>query len=417
MKKFFVMTLLIAFMLSIFTFTGVTAAAEGGMTPYERANAYATMHARRDILSGGEAASAATLSEVLTGFGYEVSTPSFTYYGESSTGSKLSYNYKHVLGYQDNGKGKCVLIGCYYGGYEPQDSYGVGNGASAALSVGTVLYIAEALSTQASDYDVAIAFWGGMEIAGDFDVKKCGIDIERVALYINLDCVAAGDYDYLYADDLPRSQEKYFRSVISSLGVTLLEPPVYKRTASLSYGDDDPYTYTHLGLLSVNRFFMGADVPCVNFVGGSWENDTGIYRYAGKGDIEGTSLDTITSIDGLNGGADKTASRTLAVADVVIKGVTGEGLSDALTQAAKETSSASLDNSLAFYLVSLIGTAILIGVLVFLLAKQGKDRRDAVWEVKVGGEGFDPFSDLNDRADDPSDKRDDDGGGDDVFRF
>ena len=84
---------------------------------------------------------------------------------------------------------------------------------------------------------------------------------------------------------------------------------------------------------------------------------------------------------------------------------------------AKETSSASLDNSLAFYLVSLIGTAILIGVLIFLLAKQGKDRRDAVWEVKVGGEGFDPFSDLNDRADDPSDKRDDDDGGDDVFRF
>lgn len=416
MKKFFVFTLVIVFLFSLLSVSAVTATAEG-MTPYERANAYATAHARRDILSGGEAASAATLESALTGYGYQLSTPTFTYYGESSTGSKLAYNYKHVLGYKDNGKDKCVLIGCYYGGYEPQDTYGVGNGASAALSVGTLLYIADALSTLTADYDVVIAFWGGMEIAGDFNVKKCGVELDRVALYINLDCIAAGDYDYLYADDLPRAQEKYFRSVASSIGVTLSEPPVFKRTSSLSYGEDDPYSYTHLGLLSVNRFFMGADVPCVNFVGGSWENDTGIYRYAGKGEIEGSSLDTITTIDGLNGGSDITASRLLSVANVVIKGVTGEGLSSALDQAAKETSSASLDSSLAYYLVALIGTALLIGALLFLLLRQGKDRRDAVWEVKMEGEHFDPFADLRDRVDEPSHKGDDGDDGDDVFRF
>ncbi len=416
MKKAFVILMIFAILLTLTLSAGATASAEG-MSPYDRAVAYTLLHARRDILSGGAAAAGATLSTLLAGYGYDVSTPQFSYYGETSTGSKVSYDYKHVLGYKDKGKGKCVLIGCYYGGYEPQDSYGVGTGASVALSVGTLLYIAEQLAPLSLDYDVAIAFWGGLEIGGDFNVSKCGIDLDRIALYIDLDCIAAGDNDYLYADDVPRAHGEYFRSVIEEFGAEILEPPVFKRQAALSFGENDPYSYTHLGLISVTRYFMGAEIPSLNFVGGAWTADCGLSRYASRGDIEGSSLDTIETIDGLNGGADKTAARLLTVANVILAGVQGEGLSDALTEAAGETSSASLDNDLAFYLVSMIGTAILIGVLIFLFVKQGKDRRERVWEVPHADDR-DPFEEFGGRIeDDRSDEGDRSGSDDDVFRF
>ena len=416
MKKAVIISIVFILLLTLTVGVGVTAAAEG-MTPYERAVSYTALHARRDILSGGSAAAAASLSTALSSYGYDVSAPLFSYYGETSTGGKISYEYRHVLGYKDKGKGKCVLIGCYYDGYEPQDSYGVGTGASVALSVGTLLYLAEQLANLSLDYDIAIAFWGGLEIADDFNVTKCGISLDRVVLYINLDCIAAGDTDYLYADDVPRAHGAYFRSVIEELGADIAEPPVYKRQASLSYGEKDPYSYTHLGLLSVTRFFMGEDIPSLNFVGGAWETDSGLTRYSDRGDIEGSSLDTVETIDGLNGGADKTAARLIDVANVVIAGVSGEGFSEAIAEAEGEVSSASLDNDLAFYLISLIGTAILIGVLIFLFVKQGKDRREAVWEVPHDAYRG-PFEEFGGRIDDESsDDGEDSGSDDDVFRF
>ena len=416
MKKAVVILVLFTFLLTLTLSAGITAAAEV-MTPYDRAVAYTTLHARRDILSGGSAAAATSLSTALSSYGYDVSTPEFTYYGETTTGTKISYEYKHVLGYKDKGKGKCVLIGCYYDGYEPQDSYGVGTGASAALSVGTLLYIAEQLAGVSLDYDIAIAFWGGIEIGEDFNASKCGISLDRVALYINLDCIAAGDVDYLYADDVPRAHGKYFRSIIDDLGADIAEPPVYKRQASLSFGENDPYSYTHLGLYSATRFFMGEDIPSLNFLGGAWEVGSGLSRYTGRGDIEGSSLDTIETIDGLNGGADKTAARLLTVANVVITGLSGEGLAEAIAEAEGEVTSASLDNDLAFYLISLIGTAILIGVLIFLFVKQGKDRRETVWEVPHD-EYRGPFEEFGGRIDDnSSDDGEDSGSDDDVFRF
>ena len=419
MKKAFVWILLLSLLISAFVLPGVTAAAEGSENDYEWsymiAKTYATTFARRDILSGGEAAAMRWLSADLSASGYEVSTPAFTYYGESTTGAKIAYNYNHVLGCKDNGKERCVVIGCYYGGFEPQDSYGVGNGASVALSVGTLLYIAHELSSVHFDFNLVIAFWGGMEIPQDFNAEKCGVPLDKIALYINLDCIGAGDCDYLYVDDVPRTTETYFRSVIDDFGADIKEPPVFKKQASLSYGENDPYSYTHLGLLSVNRFMMGAGVSCVNFLGGSWESDTGLYRYAGKGDIEGTSLDTIESINGLNGGEDKTKVRLGAVANVILRAVKGQGFSSAVFAAASETSSHSLDNSLAFTLISLIGTALLIGLLIFLLVKQGKDRREAVWEVPHDPfDGADPFAELHEKN---SSHSSDDDDGDDVFRF
>ena len=417
MKKLVLLILVFSLALSSLLFAGVTAVAE---TPssYDYAVAYAQNHARRDILSGGEAAAANTLTAALTTFGYQVETPAFRYYGQSADGEKIAYDYKHVLGFKDNGKGKCVLIGCYYGGYEPVDSYGVGVGATAALSVGTLLSVARVLASAASEYDIVVAFWGGLEVFGDFRVKDCGVETDKIALYVNLDGVGVGDRDYLYADDVPRAQEEYFRKVIGEIGADISAPPVYKRQAALSYGDRDSYAYSHLGLLGANRFFMAENVPCVNFVGGAWEYDCGLYRYSGKGDIEGTSLDTFESIDGLNGGAAKTKARLDAAANVIVRGVTGEGLSAALDKAAKETSALDLSSSLAVCLISLIGTALLIAFLIILYVKQGKDRKDTVWAPDLNDRKEDPYEEFHNTQGEESDQTpssDDDD--DDVFRF
>ncbi len=424
MKKLLILVLTFSILISCLALTVGTASAEGA-TPYEYASGYATAHPRRDILSGGAGAAANTLSAALTAKGYQVTMPEFRYYGESSSGNaKVSYTYNHVIGFKNNGKDKCVVIGCYYDGYEPLDTYGVGNGGSVALSVGTLLYVADALVSASVDYNVVIAFWGGLEIADDLSLTGCGFDFDDVALYVNFDSIAAGDNDYLYADDVPRAQGKYFADIAAEQKSGILEPPAFKKQASLSYESDDVYTYMHLGLVGLNRAFMSEGVPCVSFLGGAWEYDCGLYRYAGKGTIEGTSLDTVADLDALNGGADKTAARMMAVANVVISGVTGKNLSSVLDKAAGETSSKSLNSSLAFYLISFIGTALLFGFLIFLYVKQGKGRREGVWEVKwdvrPGDDPYEEFRDgeapTSDAPQKPDEEKDGDDN-DDVFRF
>ena len=425
MKRFLILVLVFSILISAFALCGVAAAEE--TSPYEYAASFAQAHARRDILSGAEGAAANTLSAALTAKGYAVSTPSFRYYSTQAEGESVAYEYKHVIGTKDNGKEKCVLIGSYYGGYEPQDSYGVGNGGSVALSVGTLLYVADKLAAAAVDYNVVVAFWGGLEISGDFSVEDCGVSLDSIALYINLDAVAVGDHDYLYADDVPRAQEEYFRNVASDLGANVLSAPVYKKQAALVYSDKDPYNYSHAGLVGVNRFFMGENIPCVNFFGGAWDYDCGFYRYFGKGIIEGTSIDTIDKIDEFNGGSAKTAERMLAVANIVVNGVTGEGFAAMLDKAQSEVSGTSLNSSLSFYLISFIGTALLFAWLIILYVKQGKDRRENVWEAsfKNGPDG-DPYEEFrggetpfdnvkNPENNENSANSDDDN--DDVFRF
>ena len=425
MKKFLILVLTFSLLISAFLFAGVTAAAEE-VSPYQYATAFVQSHARRDILSGGEGAAANTLSSALAAKGYAVTTPSFSYYAETENdGAKVAYQYKHVIGFKDNGKKKSVVIGAYYGGFEPQDSYGVGNGGTAALSVGTLLYIAEHLASATMNYNLVIAFWGGIEISGNFSVEDCGVKADTVALYVNVDGVAAGTRDYLYADDVPRSQEKFFRKIASKVGANLAEPPVYKKQAALSYSDSDPYNYSHIGLLGVNRFFMGEGVPSVNFFGGAWDYDCGFFRYEGKGYIEGTSLDTIAELDTLNGGPKKTEERMLAVANVVITGLTDQQLPSVLDKAAREITGTSINSSLAFYLISFIGTAVLFAAMIIIIVKQGKDRKDNVWQPSVNGApGEDPYEEFRGREEgaskenENSEEKDDfNDKNDDVFRF
>ena len=425
MKKVLLLVLTFSILLSAFAFAGVTATAEGA-SPYEYAVSFAQSHARRDVLSGAEAAAAATLSSALSSKGYVVDTPTFRYYAAQASGGSVAYEYKHVIGRKDNGKQKCVLIGSYYGGYEPQDSYGVGDGASVALSVGTLLYVADKLAVMAVDYNVVIAFWGGLEVPGDFSAEDCGVPLDSIALYINLDAIAVGDHDYLYADDIPRTQEKYFRRVASDLGVNFSSAPVYKKPAALTYSSKDPYNYSHLGLVGVNRFFMGEMVPCVSFFGGAWDYDCGFYRYAGKGIIEGTSHDTVEKIDEFNGDSQKTAERMLSVANVVVAGVTGEGFSAMVQKAQSEISGASLNSSLSFYLISFVGTALLFAFMVILYVKQGKDRREEAWQPFRNGPDGDPYEEFRRGTGTPIDPKtpedSDDSAlppddNDDVFRF
>ena len=433
MKKSILIVLLISLMICTFLCgVGGQAVAESD-SPYEIAVKFTALHARRDIESGGEKASAETLKTYLTEKGYAVETLSFREYVESDTSSvKASYEYLHVIGRKDNGKEKTILIGCYYGGFTPTDSSGVGQGASAALSVGTVLYVADRLATASCPYNIAIAFWGGIELGGSFDATKCGVPLEEIALYINLDDVAAGDRDYVYSDDVPRAQQDYFLGVISDCGADITDAPAYKKESSLSFSSDEHYSFTHLGLLGANRFFLNEGVPCINFVGGAWEHDCGLYRYKGKGEIEGTSLDTIEELDRLNGGKDATANRLSAVAEVVIRGVTDEGVTAVLEEAGGQVSGAALDSSLAYYLITFIGLGLVFAFLLILYIKQGKDRKEVIWDAAFDANqsNDDPFDEFREDGGDRGDPSDPYGGNepfdppsgsegddDDIFRF
>jgi len=423
MKKVLLAVLILTLTATFFLGVTVTAAAEGeGVSPYTLAEYYAEKFPARDILSGGEKEAATYLADCLGAIGYDVKTNDHDYLSETDSG-KVTYRYRHVLGGKDNGKGKTVVIGCYYGGYAVQGNAGSGQGATVALSVGTLLAVAKNLYSLSLDYDLVIAFWGGMEVSDDFKVKECGIDQDKIALYIHLDGVAAGTSEYLYADEITRSQEKYFREIIDAKKADILPPPAYKKPLSLL--SDDAFSYAHPGLIGVNRFFMGEGIPCIDIFGGAWSFDCGLYRYDGNViDLEGTAKDTLAEINTRNGGKEQTEKRLNAVAEVVAAGVSGKGLSAALDRAAKEKSGKDLDSSLALYLITFIGSAILIGLFIFLILKQGKDRKEEVWDKAFNpyeDKPADPFDEFRSEGEPeapkelpPEEKQEDE---DDIFKF
>ena len=395
-------TILLFSLLLSFCFAGGTATAEGE-SPYERAVLYAKDFSTRDIFSGGEYAAGKELSSALTLLGYAVTEKELAFY--DGTTEQKTYKSLHVIGRKDNGKEKTVAIGCYYGGYRASDSSGTGEGAATALSVGVLFSVARALIDADCDYNIAICLWGGLEFPESFNAKRCGVDLGEIALYINFDRVGAGTYDYLYADDVPRSQESFFRDVISEQKADIVAAPVYKKTTTITVGTG-AYSSTHLGLLGANRFFLDEGIPCANFLGGAWDYDCGLYRYHERSEIEGTGRDTFDEINRLNGGKAQTERRLLSVANVVIKGVTSEKLRSALDDAAKETTGADLHSTLAYYLITFIGSAVFIAVFLWLIFKQGKDRRERVWKVTItASRKDDPFEEL--RTQDPSRGEDD----------
>ena len=429
MKKALFLILTICSLLSSFLWGGAFALAEGKTeSPYEIAYSYATEYADRSV-GGAEQKAAQSLAAGLSKHGYVVQEYPTDYYKEDASGVKIHYHYSHVVGFLNNEKSKTVMIGCYYGGYEVNtlSSSAASQGASTALSVGTVLYVAEALSKLSCDCNIKIALWGGIGTDDELRLKDCGITPDTVDLYINLDCVAAGDYDYLYADDVPRAQEDFFQTVIAEKNVSVRSAPAYKRTTSLATGNGGAYdSYTHLGILGANRYFLNSEIPTVSFVGGNWTYDCGLYRYSEKGDIEGTSLDTFKEINGRNGGEEVTARRVQGVADVIVAGVTDERLIGVLGEAAKETTGADLHSKLAYYLITFIGLGAVILVFILLFVLQGKERREEIWDSAFDSKdapqdpfeeinsGRDPFVDPYDHHHDRHRSKDDD---DDVFRL
>ena len=413
MKKvlLFLFVFAIVFSLSAIPF----ASAEVSDPAYDYARAFAAAHPTRDAMSGKEAASVPFLKDNLLALGYTVTTPEYNYVDtdfEDGAQSGRSCTYYHVVGTRDLGKEKTVVIGGYYGGFASQGSSGTGEGAEIAASVGALLSIAEKLKDASLDYNLAIAFWGGASLS-DFREDNCGVPIEKIALYVGLDGVAAGERDYLYCDDVPRSHEKYFRSVASSVRAEIASAPLFKRPVSL-YSTRGSLDYVHLGLVGVNRDFMERNISCATFVGGDWESGCGLYRYKGKTEISGTPLDTFEEIDLRNGGKERTAARLSGVANTVARAVSGEGLKSALTSAEKEISGKDLDSELVYALVTLIGGAAAIAFFLVFFFKQGKDRKETVWRdsfEKPQGSSEDPFSDLDSREEKTGD------GDDDVFRF
>lgn len=416
MRKLLLVLLIVSVLLFALAPVGVSSAEA---TPYEYAAAFASLYPTRTLSGDMEQASSAVLVSFLEALGYQVETPSFVHQFESAnTSTKITCHYNHVLGFKDNGKEQTVLLGTYYGTFEPSGNGGVGEGAETALSVGALQYVAAALAAASCDYNIAIAFWGGVTLS-EFNVEKCGVDLDTLALYINLDAVAAGSYDYLYCDDVKRAHATYFKEIIAEAGADVLDPPAYKRAISYAFSDGT-YVQAHLGILGANNAFLAEDIPCASFVGGAWTYETGVYRYEGKGDVVGTSEDTFEVIDRRNGGEAETKKRLLAVSDVIIKGVTGEGLSAALDKAEKEVSGADLQSPLAYYLIIFIGASFVILLFVLLIVRQGKDRREQVWEdafrapeEESSREGS-PFGEFEEEKKEDPPKDD---GEDDVFRF
>ena len=90
-----------------------------------------------------------------------------------------------------------------------------------------------------------------------------------ILLYVNLDSIAAGDYLYLYTDEVSTLHDGYLREAAAENGITLTPNPVNKKISSsgLKY-----FPYLHVGLSSDHLSFMQYRINVANFFTLNWSS-------------------------------------------------------------------------------------------------------------------------------------------------
>ncbi|MBR5349111.1 MAG: M28 family peptidase [Lachnospiraceae bacterium] len=167
-----------------------------------------------------------------------------------------------------------VVIGAHYDSRESRGAEDNGTG------VGMVLELAQRYAQIGLPYDIDFCFWDGEELqgcAGSYFYVKQSPDIGRVTLYINLDCLGAGDHMFAYGGDYVNGKlvraEAYTKAmeIATRFGIPLRPIPAglaepELQTPTRLYGSDQDY-------------FARAGIPYLYFEANAWIDRNGAEQY------------------------------------------------------------------------------------------------------------------------------------------
>lgn len=122
---------------------------------------------------------------------------------------------------------------------------------------------------------------------------------ENILLMVNLDCISAGDYLYLFCMDWQSGHEDFIRQQAQSLegfdGLALRALPLNKKFISDPFGGA---AYSHYGYLSDNYYFVRENIPSAFFMSMNFESlkKAGVVESDGHNDIMHTQDDNFAKI-------------------------------------------------------------------------------------------------------------------------
>jgi hypothetical protein len=116
-----------------------------------------------------------------------------------------------------------------------------------------------------------------------------------ILLMINLDCVSAGDYLYLFCNDWSTGQDKYLRQRAQDLNIPLRALPFDKKYTTDPFGNG---YYSHLAYYSDNYYFLKENIPSAIFMSMNWESKlkAGVVESDRQYDIMHTNKDTYENL-------------------------------------------------------------------------------------------------------------------------
>ncbi|MBO7514966.1 MAG: M28 family peptidase, partial [Lachnospiraceae bacterium] len=192
----------------------------------------------------------AWIEKTMNGFGYTATV----YAGAApASGAPIkSYAFRKSCGVEN---AKLLVIGAHY---DSRECHGAEDNAT---GVGMVLELAQHFASVPLPYDIDFCFWDGEELqgcAGSYIYVNNCPDTPRIALYINLDCLGAGDHLHAYGGDYKNGRlvraEGYQKAmeIATRFGIPLrpvpagLAEPEFKTPIRL-YGSDQ-YYFAQIGL-------------------------------------------------------------------------------------------------------------------------------------------------------------------------
>lgn len=210
----------------------------------------------------------AFISETMRSFGYPEQIYAESHPANGTTWPMKSYTYRKA-----GELTKRVVIGAHYDSVETNGAEDNGTGVS------LVLELAKRFANIKTRYSLEFCFWDGEEMlgeAGSYLYVNAVPDLQNVVLYVNLDCLGAGDTLYAYGGEWING--KLERAWGYNMAMKIAERQgIALHTIPDIPGDEFRAPTRLIG--SDQRFFVTKGIPYVYFEGNAWVNSAGEAQY------------------------------------------------------------------------------------------------------------------------------------------
>jgi len=305
---------------------------------------------------------------------------SFSYNGNSYNSNNVIITKKAKVSVSNP---KTVIIGAHYDNvyslprgktesdYKFQGAYDNGTG------IAVLIDLLDRLSkTDALDYNITFIAFGAEEYymgGSSHYVDTMNYAPEDILLMINLDVVGAGDYLYLFCDDVKTQHQDFLFEIAKKRGISLKAAPFDKIVTAGQMLDS---MYYHIGLLSDNLPFLLKGINCAFFFTYNWEH--GLSESSDNVSIIHTENDNFSTLKEKHENYQEYMNN---VSDIVYYSLAADGFESIMVESFKHKFDYSIFSNKVFLLC--IGLGALLLVCAFVYFQYQKFKKEKITEIPI----------------------------------